>query len=135
MTHATITYIILGAAVALFVINRVPPELVAVGAALCLYAAGVLSSGQVVAGFGDPAVVFIASLLIVSEGLDASGITAWAGQQLIARAGADYRRLVVWLMVFAAIASALMTPNGSVAALIPVAVVMAMRVKRSPRRS
>lgn len=132
MSHATISFIILGAAVVLFVINRLPPELVAVGAALALYAAGVLSSGQVVAGFGDPAVVFIASLLIVSEGLDASGVTAWAGQQLIARAGTDYRRLLVWLLVSVAVASALITPNGSVAALIPVAVVMAMRVKRSP---
>lgn len=132
MSHATITFVVLGAAVVLFVLNRVPPELVAVGAALALYGAGVLSAGQTVAGFGDPAVVFIASLLIVSEGLDASGITAWAGQQLIARAGTDYRRLLVWLLVGVAAASALITPNGSVAALIPVAVVLAMRVKCAP---
>lgn len=132
MSHATITFVILGAAVVLFVINRFPPELVAVGAALALYAVGVLTPHQVVAGFGDPAVVFIASLLIVSEGFDASGLTAWVGQQLIARAGADYRRLLVWLLVCVAVASALMTPNGSVAALIPVAVVIAVRVKRSP---
>jgi di/tricarboxylate transporter len=132
MSHATISFIILGAAVVLFVINRLPPELVAVGAALALYAAGVLTSGQVAAGFGDPAVVFIASLFIVSEGLDASGVTAWAGQKLIAGAGMDYRRLLVSLLVCVAVASALITPNGSVAALIPVAVVMAIRVKRSP---
>lgn len=132
MSHATITFIVLGAAVVLFVVNRVPPELVAIGASLVLYAAGVLSPSQVVAGFGDPAVIFIASLLIVSEGLDAAGITAWAGQQLIARAGTDFRRLLIWMLVFVAVASALMTPNGSVAALIPVAVVLAMRVKRSP---
>jgi di/tricarboxylate transporter len=132
MSHATISFIILGAAVVLFVINRFPPELVALGAALALYAAGVLNAGQVVAGFGDPAVIFIASLLIVSEGLYASGVTAWAGQQLIARAGTDYRRLLVWVLVCVAVASALITPNGAVPALIPVAVVMAMRVKRSP---
>ena len=37
---------------------------------------------QALAGFGDPAVIFIATLFVVSEGLDATGVTAWAGQQL-----------------------------------------------------
>jgi hypothetical protein len=32
-------------------------------------------------------VIFIASLFVVSEALDATGVTAWAGRQLIARAG------------------------------------------------
>lgn len=130
MSHATLTLIVLGATVVLFVSNRLPPEVVAIGAALTLYAAGVLHSGQVVAGFGDPAVAFIASLFVVSEGLDASGVTAWAGQKLIARAGARPRRLLVLILALVAVASALITPNGSVAALLPVAVVMAMQVRR-----
>jgi di/tricarboxylate transporter len=132
MSHATISFVVLGAAVVLFVWNRLPPEIVAVGAALALYATGVLESGQVVAGFGDPAVTFIASLFIVSEGLDATGVTAWAGQKLIAQAGTSPSRLLVLMMLLAAVVSALITPNGSVAALIPVAVVMAVRIKRAP---
>lgn len=86
MSHATISFVVLGAAMVLFVLNRFPPEIVAVAAALALYATGVLHSDQVLAGFGDPAVTFIASLFVVSEGLDATGVTAWAGQQLTARA-------------------------------------------------
>ncbi|MFZ1993713.1 MAG: SLC13 family permease, partial [Solirubrobacteraceae bacterium] len=132
MSHATISFVVLGAAVVLFVWNRLPPEIVAVAAALALYATGVLESGQVVAGFGDPAVTFIASLFIVSEGLDATGVTAWAGQKLIAQAGTSPSRLLVLMMLLAAVVSALITPNGSVAALIPVAVVMAVRIKRAP---
>ena len=42
---------------------------------------------QALAGFGDPTVIFIATLFVVSEALDATGVTAWAGQQLIARVG------------------------------------------------
>lgn len=132
MSHVTITLVVLGATVVLFVVNRFPPEVVAIGAALALYAAGVLSSDQVVSGFGDPAVAFIASLFVVSEGLDASGVTAWAGQKLIAHAGASPRRLLVSMLGLVAVASALITPNGSVAALLPVGVVMAMRVNRPP---
>jgi di/tricarboxylate transporter len=130
VSHATLTLIVLGVTVALFVANRLPPEVVAIGAALALYATGVLDSAQVVAGFGDPAVTFIASLFVVSEGLDASGVTAWAGQKLIARAGASARRLLVLVLALVAGASALITPNGSVAALLPIGVVMAMQAKR-----
>ena len=71
----------------LFVWDRLPVELVAVGVALALWATGVLDLDQALAGFGDPTVIFIASLFVVSEALDATGVTAWAGQQLVASAG------------------------------------------------
>jgi Na+/H+ antiporter NhaD/arsenite permease-like protein len=134
MSHATISFIVLGAAVVLFVLNRLPPEVVALAAALALYATGVLTAGQTLGGFGDPAVAFIASLFVVSEGLDATGVTAWAGQKLLVRAGSDPHRLLVLVLALVAVASALITPNGSVAALLPVAVVMATQVKRSPSK-
>ena len=75
----TITFLILGAVVVLFVWNRIPVELVAVGAALSLYFTGVLEVEEALTSFGDPAVVLIAALFVVSEGLDATGVTAWAG--------------------------------------------------------
>lgn len=56
-----------------------------------------LTLGEALAGFGDPAVILIAALFVVSEGLDAAGVTALIGL------------------------------NGTVAALLPMAVVMAMR--------
>ena len=61
--------------------------LVALGTALALYFTGVLNLTELLGGLGDPAVIFIASLFVVSAGLDATGVTAWAGQGLIARAG------------------------------------------------
>jgi di/tricarboxylate transporter len=66
---ATVSFVVLGAVVALFVWNRLPVELVAVAAALALYAAGVIDLHQTLAGFGDPMVVFIAALFVVSDGL------------------------------------------------------------------
>jgi len=49
---------------------------------LALYAADVISVEEAFAGFGDPTVIFIASLFIISEALDATGVTTWAGQRL-----------------------------------------------------
>ena len=83
-------------------------------------------------GFGDPTVLFIASLFVVSEALDASGVTAWAGQQLISRVGTSRTRLFVLMMLLVAVLTALISVNGAVAALLPVVVVMAIRLGRSP---
>ena len=104
----------------------------AIGTALALYATGVLDLGQSLAGFGDPAVIFIASLFVVSAGLDATGVTAWAGQLLIDRAGQSRVRLLVLTSTLVALLTALISLNGAVAALLPVVIVTAIRVGRSP---
>jgi di/tricarboxylate transporter len=132
VSDSTITFLILAAAVVVFVWDYFPVAIVAVGVALSLWATGVLSLDQSLSGFGDPTVIFIASLFVVSEGLDASGVTAWLGQQLTALAGESRTRLLVFTMLLVAGLTALINPNGSVAALLPVAVVTAMRLGRSP---
>ena len=132
LSSTTTTFAILAGIVVLFVSNRVPVVLVAIGTALALYFTGVLNLEQSLRGFGDPAVIFIASLFVVSAGLDATGVTAWAGQHLIARAGQSRVRLLVLTMVLVALLTALISINGAVAALLPVVIVMAIRVGRSP---
>jgi di/tricarboxylate transporter len=116
----------------LFVWNRIPVELVAIGVSLALYATGVLELSQSLAGFGDPTVILIASLFVVSEGLDATGTTAWAGQQLMQRAGSGGARLMVMMMLLVALLTALISVNGAVAALLPMVVVLAVRLAQSP---
>ena len=82
MSGIAIMAAIILVAVILFVWNRLPVVIVAMGVALALSATGVLTLDQALAGFGDPAVIFIASLFIVSAGLEVTGVTAWAGQRL-----------------------------------------------------
>jgi di/tricarboxylate transporter len=132
MDDSTITFVVLGAVVALFVWDRLPVAIVAIGVALALWATGVLSLEDALAGFGDPTVLFIASLFVVSEALDASGVTAWVGQELVARVGSSRTKLIVYTMALVAVLTALINVNGAVAALVPVAVVMAVRTGRSP---
>ncbi|HEV7655539.1 MAG TPA: SLC13 family permease [Mycobacteriales bacterium] len=129
-----ISFTVLGAAVVLFVWNRIPVELVAVGAALTLYGTGVLDLPAALAGFGDPTVIFIATLFVVSEGLDAGGVTAWAGRRLVRGAGGSSGRLLVLVMLLVAAATAFISVNGAVAALVPVAVMAAIRLDQSPSR-
>ena len=132
MSQQNITFLILAAVVVVFVLDRIPVAIVAVGVALSLWATGVLDLNTALAGFGDPAVLFIAALFVVSESLDSTGVTAWAGQHLVAQVGESRTRLLVLLLALVAVLTALISVNGAVAALVPLAVVTAMRLQRSP---
>ncbi|MGH9231426.1 MAG: SLC13 family permease [Acidimicrobiales bacterium] len=134
MADSTIVFVVLAGVVVLFVSNLVPVEIVAIGTALTLWATDVLDINEALAGFGDPTVVYIAALFVVSEALDATGVTTWAGQQLLARAGASGTRLLVMLMLLAALLTAVISVNGAVAALLPVVVVMAVRLRQPASR-
>lgn len=132
MSHSSITFLVLLGAVILFVSGWVAVDLVAVAVTLTLWATGVLTLQQSLGGFGDPTVIFIATLFVVSEGLDASGLTAWAGQHLIAAARGDKTRLLILTMLLVGVLTAVISVNGAVAALLPVIVVSAVRMKIAP---
>jgi len=130
VSDITTTFAIVGAIVVLFVWDRLPVVLVALGTALALWATGILDLQQALGGLGDPTVIFIASLFVVSGALDATGVTAWAGKLLVARAGESRTRQLVMIMLLVAFLTALISVNGAVAALLPVVVVMAVRLGR-----
>ena len=134
MDHAQITFAVIAGIVALFIWGRLPVEVVAIGAALVLWLTGVLTLQQSLAGFGDPVIIFIATLFVVSEALDSTGVTAWAGQQLVERAGDSRTRLLVLTMLACAALTAFVTVNAAVAALLPVIVVTATRLKIAPSK-
>jgi di/tricarboxylate transporter len=134
VTDASVVYIVLAALVVLFVWNKIPPDLVALSAPLALFATGVIDVDEAFAGFGDTTVIFIASLFIVSEGLDSTGVTTWAGQRMVALAGDSTSRLTVVMMVIVALLTALIGVNGAVAALVPMVVLVAVRMTTPPSR-
>ncbi len=133
MSDITIVFLIIVGAVILFVQNRIPVVIVALAVPFALYMTGVLSLQEVFSGFGDPTIIFIATLFVVSAGLEAAGVTAWAGQKLIQWAGDEGRgKLLVLMMLMVACLTALISVNGAVAALLPVVVVLAIRTGTAP---
>ncbi|MDQ2698868.1 MAG: SLC13 family permease [Actinomycetota bacterium] len=128
------TFVILALAIVAFVTSRIPIGIVAVGVALALWATGVITLPQALAGFGDSTVIFIASLFVVSEALDATGVTAWAGQQVIGRAGTARGRLTIVIGLMVAVLTAFISINGAVASLLPVVVVVALKAGIAPSR-
>ena len=101
MSSATVSLLVLAASVALFVWNRLP-----VGRRRHRYRRWRCTSPECSTPprwcrFGDPVVIFIATLFVVSEGLESSGVTAWAGQMLTERAGTSASRLLIAVMLLA----------------------------------
>jgi di/tricarboxylate transporter len=134
MTEIWIVFAIIACVIALFIWDRLPVIAVCVGCALALWATGILTIQQSLAGFGDPATIFVASLFVISAGMERSGVTAWVGQALMDKSGDSRTRLIVFMTLAVAVLSALISVNGAVAALLPVVVVLAVRLGRSPGR-
>ena len=127
MNPIALTATVLVVAVGLFIWNRIPAGIVAIGVALSLYFTHVISFEQSLAGFGDPVILYIAGLFVVSEGLDSSGVTGWLGRALTNRIGRNPRMVMTAVLLLVAVVTAFITPNGAVAALVPVVVVLAVR--------
>lgn len=134
MSPVTVTLVILGLAIIAFVSNRVPLGIVAIGVSVILWLTGVLDLRQALSGFGDPTVVFIACLFVVSEALDATGVTAWVGKQVIDRGGQRITTLTITVCLLVALLTALISVNGAVAALVGVVVVVASKVGAPPSK-
>ena len=106
-------------------------DLVAFAALIVAYAAGVVPQEQVFSGFGHPAVVIIALVLVVSRGLSRSGAIELLARRMIKAS----RGLQAHIGIMAGISAALSSVMNNVAALallMPLDVQTARRAKRSP---
>jgi di/tricarboxylate transporter len=134
VSDVNILFLIVLATIGLFIWNRLPLVVVAMGSALALYVTGVLPLDQVFRGFGDPVVMFVASLFIVTAGLEATGVTAWVGQQFERAVGGDPDRLMIIGMVAVALLCPLINASGAVGALMPIVMLLSVRLNVQPSR-
>jgi di/tricarboxylate transporter len=110
---------VLAVTIVLFVATKLGPDVVSLLAVLALLLTGTLQVTEALAGFGNPAVVTIASICLVTEGLARTGIAAWIGRHLLRIAGAGEGRLVAVTMTAAAILSLAMNNIASASVLLP----------------
>jgi di/tricarboxylate transporter len=104
---------------------------VALLAMLVVAAAGIITGEEAVAGFGHPAVITVAAVLVVSRGLQNSGVVDTLARFLF-RVGERPTVQVGALSSLVAALSAFMNNVGALALLLPVAIRMARRSGRSP---
>jgi di/tricarboxylate transporter len=135
MTWQTLfVYALVLVAVALFFSGRVRLDMTAALVIVALAVSGVLSPAEAVAGFGNPLVLLIAGLFVVSEGLSRTGVASWVGQRIVAVGGSNEARLMMLLMPVVAVLSAIMSSTAVVALFIPVVLTLAREAGLEPAR-
>ncbi len=127
----TVVFGILTATLVLFVWGRWRYDLVAVAALLLVFIAGLVPAEQVFLGFGHPAVVTVAAVLVLSRGLLNAGVVDSLSRSL-AQVGSRPMVQVATLTGIVVLCSAFMNNVGALALLMPVAIWMSRQSGRSP---
>jgi di/tricarboxylate transporter len=131
MSGTTIVFLVLLATLAMFVWGRWRYDLVAMAALLLLVVLGQVDPGQAFSGFGHPAVITVAAVLVLSRGLRNSGLVDLLAR-LVFKVGDSPTAQVAALTLVCAVSSAFMNNVGALALLMPVGIQLARQSGRSP---
>ena len=134
MSDQVILFSLLFVVFALLIWGRWRYDLIAFSALMVAVVAGVVPVDRAFAGFGHPAVVVIALVLIISKGLSHSGVIEWLARYLVVGS----RKLGTHISImsgFAAALSAVMNNVAALALLMPLDIQAAAKSGRSPALS
>jgi di/tricarboxylate transporter len=125
---------ILGAAILLFVTERIRVDVVALLVLVGLALTGLVTPAEALSGFSNLAVVTVWAILILSAGLARTGVAGIVGRQVLRVAGGSEVRLIVVIMLTVGVLSGFMNDIGVAALMLPVVVDIARRTGRAPSK-
>ncbi len=130
-TPQILIFAILIATMVLFLWGRLRHDLVALLALMACIVAGVVPAEEAFTGFGHPAVITVACVLVLSHGLQTTGAVDWLARTLLPR---DAGRLssMAALIGLGGLLSGFMNNVGAMALLMPVAVQLSNRLDMTP---
>ncbi len=103
----------------LFIWGKVRYDGLAIGALFVLVVLEIIPANEAFAGFAHPAVVTVALVLIISQGLKNSGLTGLVGKLIGTRTFTEFQFLICLLFI-AAILSSFINNIGALAILLPI---------------
>jgi len=124
-------FVILAAMMALFLWGRFRHDVVALAALLACVIAGLVPSDAAFAGFGHPAVITVACVLVLSQGLRTTGAVDWLARSILPRDAGRITTLLALIGLGAAL-SGFMNNVGAMALLMPIAVQLSDRLDLTP---
>lgn len=130
----TLTFVILGITIILFMINRLRTDLVAVLSLLAFVLTGILDPAEAFSGFSNSVVIMLAGLFIVGAGIFRTGLAQKAGNLLLRFSGESEKKLFILLLVIVACVGAFLSNTGTVALMMPIVVSIAMSMNSSPSK-
>ena len=130
-TPQLLIFAILTATMGLFLWGRFRHDLVALMALMACVLAGLVPGAEAFAGFGHPAVITVACVLVLSRGLQNTGAVDWLARTVLPREAGRLSSMAA-LMGLGALLSGFMNNVGAMALLMPVAVQLSGRLDMTP---
>ena len=117
----------------LFIWSKYRYDALAAGALVILIILGVIPANQAFDGFAHPAVITVALVLIISQGLKNSGLTGLVGKLIGGRSFTKFQFLICLLLI-AAILSSFINNIGALAILLPITLNICQKMGWHPSR-
>lgn len=126
-----LVFAILAATMALFLWGRFRHDIVALLGLMACVVGGLVPAADAFAGFGHPAVITVACVLVMSRGLQNTGAVDWLARTVLPREAGRLASMTA-LMGLGALLSGFMNNVGAMALLMPVAVQLSGRLDMTP---
>ena len=117
----------------LFIWSKYRYDALAAGALVILIILGVIPANQAFDGFAHPAVITVALVLIISQGLKNSGLTGLVGKIIGGRSFTKFQFLICLLFI-AAVLSSFINNIGALAILLPITLNICQKMGWHPSR-
>lgn len=132
--QTTVFLVILGFAVLLYITQWLRIEVTSLLVIVALGLTGILEPAEALSGFSSPATLTVVSMLILSAGLEKSGVVDYIARMLSGSAGASPRRILAVLALPVIGLSAFVNNTPVVALMIPVTLALARKGGVSPSK-
>jgi di/tricarboxylate transporter len=132
--HAVGLVVVVVAMVIVFVTERLPVDVTAMGVLLLLILGGYVSTGEAFAGFSSPVVVVMVCTLFVVTALRMTGVSDAAARWIQKYAGSHERRAIAVVMIISALLSGFMNNVSAAALLMPAVAVLSHETDIPPSR-
>ena len=133
MTDQHLLSITIVSLLGLFIWSKFRYDALAAGALVFLMILGVIPVNQAFDGFAHPAVITVALVLIISQGLKNSGLTGLVGKLIGGKSFSKFQFLIS-LMLIAAVLSSFINNIGALAILLPITLNICQKMNWHPSR-
>ncbi|PKG54530.1 MULTISPECIES: SLC13 family permease [Halomonadaceae] len=131
LSPSTLVFIVLGLTLVAFIWGRFRYDLVALAALLGSVMLGLVPAENAFMGFGHPAVITVAAVLVLSRGFERSGVVDIISNQVV-KVGENLLLQLLVLVGTVVLLSGIMNNVGALALLLPVAMRLAREHNTSP---
>ncbi|MBW2181675.1 MAG: anion permease, partial [Deltaproteobacteria bacterium] len=129
-----IVSLILVVTIYLLITEKIPVDVTAIGIIVVLMATRILPPLQAVIGFANPAVITVAAMLMISQGMIRTGAVGFIGQKVIEYSKGNPKLSLIVTLLIVATASAFINNTPVVVLFIPIILNLSCEYNLSPSK-